>query len=214
MTARFGRGPSLPQASKTISDQPDVCTRIAPDSVKDSSASTHSEREPVNQHHVPPFDYRNRYKHSNYSSDASAYFAKKWNPIFSTRRDIREESRHIISKKLADPDPDPDPESSAIIFLSDYLEPSHATDEIVEFCQNARLADVKSGRGTAGVERAAWLDDRSLSGARNYPNLCITASGLYRRLIQPVRFLSDSIFCDFSADYDRKRDLAFKALPT
>jgi hypothetical protein len=65
-------------------------------------------------------------------------------------------------------------------------------DAIQRFCKNVSLDEIEHGIGQAGSRRACWIDERNsadLTGegnSRSCENM-LTATGLLRRLRQPVR---------------------------
>jgi hypothetical protein len=119
----------------------------------------------------------------NYPSDC---YAKEWDPAFLKDRNFKENESYVECKRGIDADGD-----DFGIFLQDSEDsvPSCEVREVEEFCQDARLDDLKSGMGATGQRRAAWLDDRSCasltSGVREYQNP-LTATALYRLLKVPV----------------------------
>jgi hypothetical protein len=118
-----------------------------------------------------------------YPSDC---YAKEWHPEFSKDRKFKEDESYIDRKRKIDADGD-----DFDIFLQDSEDsvPSCKVEEVLEFCRDVHLEDLKSGVGAAGAgqQRAAWLDDRSCPGlacssfVRRYENP-LTATGLYRLL--------------------------------
>lgn len=117
----------------------------------------------------------------------SNYYAKEWDPVFSRDRNFIEDRSYVDYKRGIDADGD---EFGIFFQDSEDSVPSCKVEEVKEFCQAARLVDLKSRAGTAGQRRAAWLDDRSSdrltsSRAREYENL-LTAAALYEHLKEPV----------------------------
>ncbi|PSS22711.1 hypothetical protein M430DRAFT_16661 [Amorphotheca resinae ATCC 22711] len=116
----------------------------------------------------------------------SNYYAKEWDPVFSRDRNFIEDRSYVDYKRGIDADGD---EFGIFFQDSEDSVPSCKVEEVKEFCQAARLVDLKSRAGTAGQRRAAWLDDRSsarlmTSRAREYENL-LTAAALYEHLKEP-----------------------------
>src|SRR5438128_2169455 len=102
-------------------------------------------------------------------------YAKEWDLVFSKDRNFKEEGSYVECKRGIHADGD-----DFGIFLQDSEDsvPSCKVEEVEEFCQGARLDDLKSGAGTAGQRRAAWLDDRSCAR--------LTSSGCVRPYQNPL----------------------------
>jgi hypothetical protein len=116
-------------------------------------------------------------------------FAKKWIQVFSTDRKFKEDESYIDERRRLGALGD-----DLHVFLQDSEEwmPSSKVEEIEEFCQGARLDNLKSLGVCTTQRRAAWLDDRSFQHrdssrcARGCQN-ALTASSLYQLLEKPVR---------------------------
>ena len=110
-----------------------------------------------------------------------------WYPEFS--REIRH-SRTLVDIRNEEFD---SVEDSLEIFFSasENIDSPFEVKELKDFCWGNSLADVIAGKGPAGLERIAWIDDRN-SGpgledskdAREYRNP-LTAAGLFRALKEP-----------------------------
>jgi hypothetical protein len=116
-------------------------------------------------------------------------YAKEWDPLFSMDRNFKEDWSYVEWKRGIEADG-----NDFGIFLRDSEDsvPSCESEEVEEFCQGARLADLQSGAGMAGHRRGAWLDDRSSAlptgsrCVRKYKNP-LTATALYQHLKEQVR---------------------------
>jgi hypothetical protein len=118
------------------------------------------------------------------------WYEKKWNPLFSTERDPPKEDIFVESRRS----PDIGALGSAIsIFLRDFEDSvGHCmVPELEEFLRDACEDDLKRGLGAAGLQRTAWLDDRTYSHGtvggcvREYENP-LTATALYKLLKRSV----------------------------
>jgi hypothetical protein len=129
--------------------------------------------------------------------DRSLVFAKSWDPLFSTNRIPKEEDSWVEFKRGNNVD-----HNGISLLFRDFEDrgPGGEFDEVEDLCRNVNLSALHSGRGSAGYNKDAWLDDRSSSreesgeNFREYQNP-LTASELYRHLNAPVRKkfrLSDS----------------------
>jgi hypothetical protein len=116
-------------------------------------------------------------------------FCTGWDPVFTQTRDLKEDRSYVEYNGSIDAVDDP-----LDIFLQDseYLLDSSKV-EVEEFCQGLHLEDLKAGAVAAGArqQRTAWLDDRSFPGVTRSPRVrkhenCLTATGLYRILKEPV----------------------------
>lgn len=123
-------------------------------------------------------------EHRAYPSDI---FVKQWDPIFSQKRNFKEDGSYVEFKRRMDADAE-----GLSIFLQDFdgVVPSCQNTEIEEYCEGSLLVDLQSGNGSAGHSRSAWMDDRcsdlpSDGYARHYLNP-LTATGLYRALKERV----------------------------
>jgi hypothetical protein len=120
--------------------------------------------------------------------DPLDYHPKEWDSVFAKDRNFKEDGSHVERRRGIRADGD-----DLAIFLQDFEDstPSCEVEEVGEFCRDARLDDLRLGAGTAGLRRAAWLDDRSCprrassAQARDYRNP-LTAYELYKLLKEPV----------------------------
>ncbi|KAH8588290.1 hypothetical protein B0O99DRAFT_693577 [Bisporella sp. PMI_857] len=121
-------------------------------------------------------------------------YAKAWDPEFSEDRNFKEDKSYVECKMGINADGD-----DFGIFLRDSEDsvPSSKVGEVEEFVRGACLDDLKSGAGTAGQRRGAWLDDRSTPCStttrcvREYERR-LTATTLYRLLKLPRYGLPDT----------------------
>jgi len=129
------------------------------------------------------------------------WYAKEWDPIFSTNRDFIDYQSYVESRRR------PDAEGNNLgIFLQDYEDsvPSCKVEEVEEFCEDTCLDDLKSVDGAVNQLRAAWLDHRSIprfgrdseACVREYQNP-LSASTLYQLLKEPV--WNDILFISWKA---------------
>jgi hypothetical protein len=119
------------------------------------------------------------------------WYTKEWDPRFSTLRNPPKEDNFVECRRK----PDIDPNGKAIsIFLSEIEDsvPYCKVQELEKLCREANEEDLKKSVGAAGMERIAWLDDRTsahdtIGGCvREYQNP-LTATALYQSLKKPVR---------------------------
>ncbi|KAF2182121.1 hypothetical protein K469DRAFT_245084 [Zopfia rhizophila CBS 207.26] len=116
------------------------------------------------------------------------WFSKKWNLEALKDGKFKENKSHLKWKRGSNAEDD-----DTHLFLQEFLQdsedsaPSCIVEEVTQFCQAARLTDLKSGMGPAGQRRVAWLDDRSFSSlesrgsVREYKDR-LTATELYQHL--------------------------------
>jgi hypothetical protein len=131
----------------------------------------------VSQSATPPVPHKSR----------SEWFVKRWRPEFSIDRGFEDQRSWFEMNKYMGLEG-----SDIDIVLNSFGEliPYRIAPEVAAFGQDARLDDLESGKGLAGLRRAAWLDDRSCmftdcSCARQYWNP-LTATGLYTALRERV----------------------------
>jgi hypothetical protein len=116
-------------------------------------------------------------------------FAGKWDSNFSRFRDFKDFRIWVEQKQKEGESEYNDIE----IVTRDHADDDDETElpcsatEVEWFCRGAKLVDLKSGEGIAGLRRAALLDDRSSHGknarerVRDYEEP-LTATGLYNCL--------------------------------
>lgn len=116
----------------------------------------------------------------------SRYFAKAWDPVFYTDRNIKEDESFLeVMKPQLRKDSD-----NVSIFLWDNLD--FKVDEIEDYLKIANYKTLMAGKADEVLRRAAWIDDRSCSlsttsmDSREYHDLVTTATGLHQRLAAPV----------------------------
>jgi hypothetical protein len=137
-------------------------------------------------------------------SSTSHCYEKEWSSIFSKSLGFKGQGEFVGSfvdyKRGLNADCD-----DFRIFLQDCESsvPFSQAEEILESCQHSSLADLKSGIGSAGHRRDAWLDDKTppcLKGGkefRGYDNP-LSATSLYQKLKIPVRGESSLRFLAFA----------------
>jgi hypothetical protein len=118
-------------------------------------------------------------------------YAKEWDPVFSTDRDIKEDwSQSYVDQKRAILANFCD--GIELFFRdSDASIPDCKVEELLEFAASLSLEDLKAGSGSAGLRRGSWLDERSssdcnTSAMREHKNP-LTATQIYERLKTRVR---------------------------
>jgi hypothetical protein len=140
-------------------------------------------------------DQKRRHIRSERRPDGRSYslrcFAKEWYEGFFTHQDLigKDETPAVEVLKRLD-----GVGNKLTLFLcnGDISSGPCEADAIHRFCRNVSLNDVECGIGQAGGRRACWVDERNsadLTGEGN-ARLCknmLTATGLLRRLRQPVR---------------------------
>lgn len=86
-------------------------------------------------------------------------YSKIWDPAFSEAQKFKEHHQSWVEEKRKMEAVGDDID----ILLQDAegSVPSCQMEEVREFCRDARLENLASGTGIAGVQRRAWLDDRS-----------------------------------------------------
>lgn len=130
-------------------------------------------------------------------------YSKTWNPMFSKARSFKghHQSWFEVKRELgASSD-----EIDIMLQMQDDDDsvPSCEVEEVKIFCRGACLEHLTSGTGIAGVQRGAWLDDRSshrhigAQHAREYKNP-LTAKALYQSLKVKVRYIYRSSYQESS----------------
>ncbi|RFU29722.1 hypothetical protein B7463_g6595, partial [Scytalidium lignicola] len=125
----------------------------------------------------------------NQISKESADRKKIWCEVFFEDRGFKEDGPFIEFKVSLD-----EVDDDIGLLLQDIEEEVHSPmiKAVEDFCRDARMVDLKSGRGVAGQRRGAWIDDRCFthltrSGyVRKYQNP-LSATTLYQ-LLQIPRF--------------------------
>ena len=115
-------------------------------------------------------------------------YAEEWSRLFSNEQNSEESNSHLESRRDINPDVD---ELSISLRESEESGSSCLVEEILEFCDGARIEDLELDAKREGQHRHAWLDDRSsrvtsIDGVRTYKNP-LTAAALYRHLAVLVR---------------------------
>jgi hypothetical protein len=111
-----------------------------------------------------------------------------WCPEFSTFRKIHDDKRLV---DVREEQLDAVGNNIEIFFAtSGNMDSRSELEEVKDFCRDESLTDVITGKGPAGLQRIAWIDDRNSGpylgskAARDYKNP-ITATGLFRALEEP-----------------------------
>ena len=120
---------------------------------------------------------------------------KRWDPSFEKDSDFRDqelvvETRRKLGFKCDDVN---------IFMRHQDVRSSRAVEAVIADCKSATIDNVKSGNGSAGTRRAAWLDDRSINlntPARDYKSP-LTATGLYNALREKVSIIQKSLASNF-----------------
>jgi hypothetical protein len=87
-------------------------------------------------------------------------YAKEWNPIFSTSRPPERKVSESWVKSKRKCDAMDDNGIDLLLRDAEDCEALYYFNEVREYCQGVNLEALKSGWGTAGHKRAAWLDMR------------------------------------------------------
>lgn len=119
------------------------------------------------------------------------WYAKEWDPIFSTKRDFTDYGSYVERRRCTDTEG-----NNLGIFLQDYEDsvPSCKVGEVEEFCEDARVDDIKIDNSIADQSRLAWFDQRSIQCFGVNSEGCVrkcqnplSARKLYQLLREPVR---------------------------
>jgi hypothetical protein len=105
------------------------------------------------------------------------WYVKKWDPIFFTKRDFIDYEPYLERRTC------PDTEGNNLdIFLQDYEDsvPSCKVGEVEEFCEDARVDDLKFDNSIADKTRLAWFDQRSI------PRFGVNNEGCVRKCQNPL----------------------------
>jgi hypothetical protein len=111
----------------------------------------------------------------------------KWDRVFSTNREFREDWSRAYVDRFRDIDADCD---GIEIFLQEYEDfgLEDKVEELKAFVGEVTLRDLEQGVGAAGLCNRAWLDERCITGERRDHKNPFTAAQLYKRRQTPVSF--------------------------
>lgn len=121
------------------------------------------------------------------------WYDKEWDPIFFTKRNFTDYESYVERRRRLDKEG-----NNLRIFLQDYEDsvPSCKVDEVEEFCEDARVDDIKLDNSIADQSRLAWFDQRSIPRFGVNGEGCVTcfrkcrnplsARRLYQLLREPV----------------------------
>lgn len=120
---------------------------------------------------------------------------KRWDPSFEKDSDFRDNESVVEKRRKLEVKSD----DVNIFMRHQDIRSSRAVEAVISDCKGATIDNVKSGNGSAGTRRAAWLDDRSINRntpARDYENP-LTATGLYNALHEKVSLIQKSLGNNF-----------------
>ena len=116
-------------------------------------------------------------------------YAKRWDPVFSTSRELKEDWFRSYADQKKDIDAAGDNIESLFRDSGDIT--CCKFEKVNEYCLGTTLEDLELGAGSAGVRRIVWIDNRGSpyrvihSQTREHKKP-ITATQLYEYLRAPV----------------------------